>query len=259
MHLHQPLHQRQADAEPALRPLERAIDLREHVEDALELVGRDAAPGVLDRHHDVAVPHRSAVTEIVPPGRRVLAAVVEQVAEHLRQAHRIGVQSTIGSARQRHLQLVAGRVGERTRRFDRLLDHRRELDAALAQLEPIVGDAVQIEQVVDQPHQLSQLPLHGVARASQRTSASPSARFRTSSMLRQRRERIAQLVRERRQELVLAAVGFGQVRRQLAQIVFQPLALGDVLADRREAPIGLPVRRRSASTPCTPSSAPRRS
>ena len=63
-----------------------------------------------------------------------------------------------------------------------------------------------------------------------------------------RRERIAQLVRQHRQELVLAAVRFGQVRRQLAQVVLQPLALGDVLADRRERRPAVRVASGSVST-----------
>ena len=38
MQLDEPLHHRQPDAESSLGPLQRAIDLREHVEDAIQLV-----------------------------------------------------------------------------------------------------------------------------------------------------------------------------------------------------------------------------
>ena len=49
VHLDQSLHQGQADAQPALRPLQRVVHLREHLEDAGQLVGGDADAGVLHR------------------------------------------------------------------------------------------------------------------------------------------------------------------------------------------------------------------
>ena len=62
-----------------------------------------------------------------------------------------------------------------------------------------------------------------------------------------RRQRVAQLVRQHRQELVLAAVGLGQIRRQAAQVVFQPLSLGHVLATVANA-TGRPAASGSVST-----------
>jgi hypothetical protein len=46
MQLSQCLDERQAYAEPGPRALERPIDLREHVENALELIASDADAGI---------------------------------------------------------------------------------------------------------------------------------------------------------------------------------------------------------------------
>jgi hypothetical protein len=53
MHFHEVFHQRQADAQPASRPLQQRIDLREHFEDAGQLLGGDADAGV--SHPDYGV------------------------------------------------------------------------------------------------------------------------------------------------------------------------------------------------------------
>ena len=58
---HQAAHQRQPDAEPALRAAIRAIDLREHVEDRCELVRRDA---------DAVVAHGDRRAIVRPTSRR---------------------------------------------------------------------------------------------------------------------------------------------------------------------------------------------
>ena len=97
--------------------------------------------------------------------RRVLAAVVEEIAEHLRQTDRIGVQvHRLG--RHADIHRVAGGLRERLRRQHGLANHRRELHVTLAQLDAVVRDAAQIEEIVHQPHQLLELPFHGVEAAT---------------------------------------------------------------------------------------------
>ena len=68
---------------------------------------------------------------------------------------------------------------------------------------------------------LADLPLQHVGRRAE-SVAVVAAQPQRSRGVADRRERVAQLVRQHRQELVLAAVGFGQIRRQAAQVVFQP-------------------------------------
>ena len=90
VHLHQPLHQRQTDAQPALRLLQRPVHLGEHLEDAGQLVGGDADAGVPDRHHDVAALPLGGQPD-APAPLAVLGGVVQQIHEHLGQPGRVGV------------------------------------------------------------------------------------------------------------------------------------------------------------------------
>ena len=153
-----------------------------------------------------SLPSRCALTVMLPPRIRVLARVVEQVTEHLSEPSGIGLQpDRLG--RQLHPELVAERLGERAGRFDRLLNRGRELDAARPQLEAVVRDAVQVEQIVDQPNHLPELPLHRVARATD--GAVVVRALPDLEHVRERSERTAQLVCERREELVLAPVRLG--------------------------------------------------
>ena len=61
---------------------------------------------------------------------------------------------------------MAGRVHERPRRMNGLLNDRRQLDASPAQLDAVVRNATEVEQVVDQPDELRQLPIHRLDRAA---------------------------------------------------------------------------------------------
>ena len=92
VHLDQPLHQRQPDAQAALRAVERAIDLREEVEHLGQHLRGNADAGVAHAEHRLLPfprrgnPDRAAL-------RRVLGGVVEQVGEHLRQPGLVGVDA----------------------------------------------------------------------------------------------------------------------------------------------------------------------
>ena len=104
MKLHEPLHEGEADAEPARIALLRVIEPREDLEDAVEAVRWDARAGI--RHDD------DCVIAFAPRGNRdpaarvgVLARVVEQIAEHLRNPRRIDVDPE-GRLRQRDAQLL---------------------------------------------------------------------------------------------------------------------------------------------------------
>ena len=60
VHLDEMPHQREADAQPASFPLERAVRLHEHVEDRRQQSGFDADAGILDaKGHRVALALRS--------------------------------------------------------------------------------------------------------------------------------------------------------------------------------------------------------
>ena len=91
MHLDQLAYQGQPDSQPAVGPLERLVCLREHVENGVQLVFRDADAGVPHARDGLALVlfdrHRDSPTRFGE-----LGGVVEQVAEDLHQSLRICVQ-----------------------------------------------------------------------------------------------------------------------------------------------------------------------
>ena len=80
---------------------------------------------------------------------------------------------------------------------------------------------------------VTQLPLHHVEGALA-VAADTAGMLHQVQRVAHRRQRVAQLVREHREELVLLPVGLGQLVDALAQLVLQALALGDVAHDAGE-------------------------
>ena len=108
---------------------------------------------------------RSAASEIVPPGGRVLGGVVEQVREDLREPRPIGVERgpaprAARPAKRCPRASIAGRAVS-TRALDDVVEERRlGLERDLA-----VRDARHVEQVVDEARELLRLALGDLERA----------------------------------------------------------------------------------------------
>ena len=202
-----------------------------------------AMPMPLSLHPDdrLARRSRSTVSATWPPPVGELAGVVEQVAEDLRQARRVAVEVD-RLRRQRDRQLVVHARRERAGRLDRLLDDRRQLDVARLR-SSILPRVMRLTSSRSSTRRDSWPTWRSIiSDACAQRGPSPRAEPQRPQRVADRRERVAQLVGQHRQELVLAAVRLGQVGRELAQVVLQPLPLGDVLADGREA-TGRPRRR----------------
>src|SRR5690606_20134547 len=86
-------------------------------------------------------------------------------------------------------------------------------------------DARDVEQIVDQPGQVLQLPAQQLARPRQHALGQLRLTEQIDAAL-HRRERVAQLVGQDRDELILAA-------RRLAEQRFRSLALGDLRDELR--------------------------
>jgi len=82
VHLHDALHQCQADAEAALRAIERARTLREELEDVWQQVRSDTHAGIADTQQN-HLPLRLGFEPDVTALRGVLRRVDEQIREHL--------------------------------------------------------------------------------------------------------------------------------------------------------------------------------
>ena len=142
----------------------------------------------------------------------VLGGVVEQVREHLLQPGRRPPPRQSGSAGSVDLQRVPPRLDQRARDSTaaRCAIGARST-ALLAQLDLAAGDPRDVQQVVDQPGQVPHLALHQPrirARSRRRRAAALHA---AAPPLVIGGQRVAQLVGEHGQELVLAPVRGGQL------------------------------------------------
>jgi len=152
-------------------------------------------------------------------GLAVPRAVVEQVGKHLRQPRAIGmhVDRLVWC---RHRQRLATERDQRHGGLDRVADGAGQVQGLGPHLHLARRDARYVQQVVDQTDHLRHLALHDLARlrgsgqviAGELQDPEPRA---------DRCQWIAQFVRQRREEVVLAAVGF-------LQGLDRPLLIGDI-------------------------------
>ena len=135
-------------------------------------------------------------------------AALLQVGEDLRQPGRIRdrVQGLLGKADD---QLEPGGLHGGAGRLGRLAQQRGEIDAFPVQQDLALRDARHFHQVVHQPRQVLGLPVDHLARLFQLARQRPEHAHHRGRIA-DRRERVAQLVRQRGEEFVLAAVGFAQ-------------------------------------------------
>jgi hypothetical protein len=145
-------------------------------------------------------------------GQRELGGVVEQVADDLRQPHRIGAHPhrRFGNSHVGRAATLQGRLAQ----LERARDDVADVDALAAQLDLARGDPRDVEQVVDHPREVRDLALDHLPLAVGRRVAPRHHLERGDD----RRERIAQLVAEHREELVLGAVGDLGVAQRVARL-----------------------------------------
>src|ERR1700716_2145821 len=216
VHLQQPAHQGEADPEPALRVIRP--DLGEQVEDPGQLLCGNADPGVAHPDFDVRALPADGETD-APSPLGVFGRVAEDVAEGLRETQRVSIDSERCSGNFAG-EFVTARLYQRLHGLHGARDQHGELGRLLGQVDSAARDARHIEQVVDQAREMRELPLDHVPRPAQLWIGN---RLHAHELhcIENRRQRIAQLVREHREKLVLVAV------RRL-QRLFRPGPLGDL-------------------------------
>ena len=129
---------------------------------------------------------------------------------------------------------VARRFQRRRVRFERVGQHLAQVDPFHLQHHLAVVDAGDVEQVVDQVDHVRDLPLHHGAHAG-RGHRVVGADAQHVDAVADRRERIAQFVRQHGEELRLAAVGFAQRFHRAHPLDVGPAALDDGFHQRHLA------------------------
>jgi hypothetical protein len=206
--------ERQPDAEAALRARERRVRLDEQVEDRGQVLARDADPVVL--HLDLGRAVVPLQRHPDPTARgRVLARVVQQVPDHLLQARGVA-QHRHRPVGQRERQVLSLPLERRPMGFHRLRDRLAQVERLRAQADAAARDARDVQQVVEQPRHVPRLAVDHGDRPPRRL-VEPPVLFQDLGRVDDRAKRVAQLVREHGQELVLLAVrglglGAGGVR-----------------------------------------------
>ena len=149
-----------------------------------------------------------AYSAIWPSGSVYLAALVSRLP--MTCDRRSGSASSLTfSGRQVDRELVLLGVEQRARRFHRDADDGLEVDVVLLELELAARDARHVEQVVEQQRHALHLARDDFA-APLALAVVGRVRIEDAHGVANGRERIAQLVRQRGEELVLAPVGLEQ-------------------------------------------------
>ena len=222
VHLQQPAHQGEPDPETAVRVMRVAVELGEQVEDPGQHLRGNADAVVAHPDFDLRPLAADAETD-APSPLGVFGRVAQDVAQGLREPQRVGVdpERRIGNLGR---ELVPALLYQGLHDLDGARDQRRKLDRLARQVDLAARDARHIEQVVDQSREVRELPLDHVARPAQLWVG---YRLHAHELYgtQNRRQRIAQLVREHREELVLVAV-------RLLQRLFRPGPLGNFALQR---------------------------
>jgi hypothetical protein len=141
----------------------------------------------------------------------IAGRIGEQVRYHLRHAHRIAVAPQAGL--NLGFKMVGTLLEQRAGHLDRLAQHLRQGGAFDAQHDLAARDARDVEQVVHQAHQVLDLALDDLALARMGVLAAHAHQLQRGD---DRRQRVAQLVAQHRQELVLGLAGRGQLDLTMA-------------------------------------------
>ena len=184
------------------------VHLHEQLEDVRQHIRGDA---------DAVVPHSQNRLRRLPARADqpdvsvrlgVLGRVRQQVADDLGQPHRVGVQEQ-RFGRKCDVEAVALDLDERLGRLDRTGDHGGEFHRLPAKFDLAPHDTGHVQQVVHQPDEVVDLPLHHVPGLLDRRRIDPW-HLQDLKRVADRGQRVAKFVGQRRQELVLAAVGLPQ-------------------------------------------------
>ena len=138
VHLDQGAHQRESDAEPAVRAVGRGLGLDEQLEDLRAAAGARCPLRCREREIDSSSPRSSALEPDPSAGLGELGGVVQQIAQRLREPHQVRVQDDrlVG---QHQLERVVPRLDRALADLERVLDHGGEVHVCAARAGSCAG------------------------------------------------------------------------------------------------------------------------
>ena len=121
-----------------------------------------------------ASPSTAAASEMVPPGGDVARGVVQQVRDDLRHPHLVDIddEPVLGDVDRQPVMVL---LDERQRELDARQRGAGQLGRAPSQLDLAVRDALDVEQIVDETHQVAELALDDVEPRRPAWSSRPAA------------------------------------------------------------------------------------
>src|SRR5581483_5124454 len=202
-------HERETDAESRPLPRERTVSLHEHLEDARQERRRNADPAVAHAKDDrIAAPREAEPDETTR--RAELDRVVEEMDDDLDETSEIALHAKPFRAEtQPDLQALG--VDQRLHHLERLLHDRRHLDRLAPDPEVPASEPGDVEHVLDHVAQRAQgdqpvrLARDHPMRARDRARVS-GGHLHHLERDPDRIERLADVVREQRQEQIATAV-----------------------------------------------------
>ena len=227
MELDQPLHQGEPQPEAAPAAIQAGVGLAERLKQASEQLGAHALTGVGDAEDGAT----SDGVELQgdprhPSRRREFDGVLQEVAQDLGQAAGVGGHHH-RSVGQLELERDSSLLEERALVLQRLARHEREVERLEPELNLLSSDAGDVEEVIHQVRELGRLSVDHRQRPPRLLTAWRRS-LEDIGAVADRRQGVAQLMRQHGQKLVLAVVGLGELAVGFPQRLLGPLPLGDV-------------------------------
>ena len=224
------MHQAQADTQAALRAVQRAVSLREQIENVRQQFRRNADAAVTHPQHGGVASTADGPLDgqrYAAPVLGVFGGVGQQVNQHLFQSRGVSPQAD-RLKRHRHRQFMPVLRDQRLRRLHRALDDAAEHDLLLPKLNPAGADARDLQQVIDQMFELPDLTLDDAAGLLLKRVF---IRLQPQQVdgVQDWRQRVAQLVAEHGQKFIFAPVQISQRLGLLECLALQPTAFGNVI------------------------------
>ncbi len=220
VHVHEPAHERQADAKTSRRPIEAAIGVREQIEHLRQRLRRDARTIVRNAEHGLVTLAFGAELDAATLGRE-LRGIVQDIRDDLRQTREITHDLEVVVDR-RNRQRVPTLRDERLAGLEGVEHDGAELQTLPLKLDQAASDPRHVHEIVHEAAEVRDLAADDAGRLFDRGTWGVGAAYELGGRA-NGRQWIAKLVRQDRQELVLPPVGLFELQRAFGDAALELL------------------------------------